>query len=143
MEDVEQEAGVRAAGGDGDVDAMCERAKHRMRAPQLEQRQHARLLAEFERFAVVGRRVVERDGGARVTRRHGDPRAADLRHLVHVHLEPLEGRRSGRRIVVQERIERDRAFDRQARVRNPLAEVLQATSALGVRVQLAIHGSRP
>ena len=57
----------------------------RMRAPQLEQRLHAHLLAHLERLAIVLGRVVEADGGAVVARRRRDPRAANLRHLVHVH----------------------------------------------------------
>src|SRR5437764_15429191 len=92
VEYVEQEAGVAAAGRDGDVDAMRQRSEHGVRTPELEERLHAHLLAHVERLPVVPGSVVETDAGAAVARRRGDAAPADLRHLFHVDLQLLHPR---------------------------------------------------
>ena len=111
-----------------------------MRAPQLEQRLHAHLLAHFERLAVVLRGVVEADGGAVVARRRGDALAADLRHLVHVHLQLLHRRRAPRVVVVEKRVEGDGVLDGQPGVGDPLAEILERAAA--GRVAVDFHDPR-
>ena len=56
VEDVEQQARVGLPGRDRHVDAVLQRAEHRMRAPQLEQRLHAHRPSHLERLDIVLRR---------------------------------------------------------------------------------------
>src|SRR4029453_33510 len=53
VKDVQEEAGIGAASGDGHVDTVRQRTKNGMRAPQFEQRLYTHLLAHLQRVAII------------------------------------------------------------------------------------------
>src|SRR6478735_5085955 len=111
-----------------------------MGPPELEQRRHAHLLAQFERLEVVLRGVIQADGGATVARRGRDSLAADLRYLVHVCLQLLHRRRAPSVIVVENRVEGDGILDGEAGVGDAFAQILERASLGRVGVEFRDPG---